>query len=75
MSAARHTPATKLVSMNIGGNLHDVARYVTKFGLSDFFVQADTSGYNSAVLFRLPIDWPVDERGPVPATGQEARPA
>lgn len=65
--SAVHTPATKLVSLNISGNLHHVASYVTKFGLSDFFVQADTSGFNSTVLFRLPIDYPVDHLGPVPA--------
>jgi hypothetical protein len=62
-----HVPATKLVSMNMSGNLHDVARYVTKFGLSDFFVQAESSGYNSLVLFKLPIDSPTDSRGPLPA--------
>lgn len=67
--SALHTPKTKLVSMNMGGNLHDVARYVTKFGLSDFFVQAESSGYNSVVLLRLPIDWPTDSHGPLPATG------
>lgn len=66
--STNHTPTTKLVSMNMSGNLHDVARYVTKFGLSDFFVQAESSGYNSTVLFKLPIDWPVDNRGPLPVT-------
>ena len=66
--STNHTPVTKLVSLNIGGNLHDVAHYVTKFGLSDFFVQADTSGHNSVALFRLPVDWPTDSRGPLPAT-------
>lgn len=75
MIAAQHTPTTKLVSMGISGNLHDVARYVTKFGLADFFVQAECSGGGGVVLFRLPIDWPVDQHGPVPATGQEARSA
>lgn len=65
----QHVPTTKLVSMNMSGNLHDVARYVTKFGLSDFFMQAESSGYNSIVLFRLPIDWPVDSLGPQKATG------
>lgn len=72
MSAAAHTPSTKLVSMNISGNLHDVARYVTKFGLSDFFVQADISGGSTTVLFRLPINYPVDHLGPVPARGVPA---
>lgn len=71
MTVAQHTPTTKLVSLHISGNLHDVARYVTKFGLSDFFVQADSSGFNSIALFRLPIDWPVDHHGPVAASGQE----
>lgn len=70
----QHTPATKLVSLNLGGNLHDVARYVTKFGLSDFFVQADCSGYSSVALFRLPIDWPVDQHGPVSAKAQGVQP-
>ncbi len=36
-----HTPATKLVSMNMNGNLHQVANYVSKFGLSDFFGSPD----------------------------------
>ena len=62
-----HTPRTKLVSMNMSGNLHDVARYVNHFGLSDFFVQAESTGGNSVVLFRLPIDWQTDSRGPLPA--------
>lgn len=65
--SAIHTSKTKIVSTNVGGNLHDVARYVTKFGLSDFFVTASSCGSNSTVLFRLPIDWPVDQRGPLPA--------
>ena len=68
--SAQYTPKTKLASINLSGNLHDVARYVTKFGLSDFFVQADVSGCNSVVLFRLPIDWPVDAHGPMPAGAQ-----
>jgi len=63
-----HTPATKLVSMNMSGNLHMVASYVTQFGLSDFFVQAESSGFNSTVLFKLPIDWPTDNHGPLAAT-------
>lgn len=56
---------TKIVSMNFGGNLHDVARYVTEFGLSDHFVQAQNVGMNSIVLFRLPKDWPTDNYGPI----------
>lgn len=71
MSAAQYIPTTKLVSLHISGNLHSVASYVTKFGLSDFFVQADSSGFNSIALFRLPTDWPVDQHGPVPATGKK----
>ncbi|SEF28450.1 hypothetical protein ABL840_26900 [Variovorax sp. NFACC27] len=67
--STQHTPQTKLVSMNLGGNLHDVARYLTKFGLSDFFVQAETSGFNATILLRLPIDWPLDGHGPLPASG------
>lgn len=63
-----HAPATKLVSMNMNGNLHQVANYVSKFGLSDFFVQAESSGGTSIVMFKLPIDWPVDAHGPMPAT-------
>ena len=59
----RHTPTTKLVSLTMSGNLHDVARYVTEFGLSDFFVQAECSGYNSLMLLRMPIDWPADHLG------------
>ena len=70
--SAQHTPTTKLVSMNMNGNLHDVARYVTKFGLSDFFVQAEFSGGGAVVLFRLPLDWPVDVLGPAKATGSAA---
>lgn len=69
MSHTDHKPATKLVSLNLNGNLHDVAHYVTKFGLSDFFVQAQSSGSTSVVLFRLPIDWPVDNFGPVKSGG------
>lgn len=63
----KHTSATKLVSMTMSGNLNDVARYVTEFGLSDFFVQAESSGYNSLMLLRMPIDWPVDRLGPLKA--------
>lgn len=66
-----YTPTTKLVSLNLSGNLHDVARYVTQFGLSDFFMQAECSGYSSVVLFRLPIDWPVNEYGPAKAQGKK----
>ena len=63
----KHTPATKLVSVTMSGNLNDVARYVTEFGLSDFFVQAECSGNNSLMLLRMPIDWPVDRLGPLKA--------
>lgn len=63
-----HTPATKLVSINVGGNLHNVASYARKFGLSDFFIQADNYG---VALFRMPIDWPTDQYGPKPATQEE----
>lgn len=64
-----HIPTTKLVSLSMNGNLHQVAHYVTKFGLADFYVHADSSGSTSTVLFRLPIDWPVDQHGPVGASG------
>lgn len=69
---AQHTPSTKLVSLNMSGNLHNVAVYCRKFGLSDFFVQAESDGNNSVVLFRLPVDWPVDEFGPAKASGSVA---
>lgn len=69
-----YTPKTKLVSINVSGNLHDVARYVTKFGLSDFFVLAEgAGGHSSVVLLRLPADWPTDDYGPLPATGATAK--
>lgn len=61
------TPTTKLVCVNLAGNLHNVANYCVRFGFSDFFVQADVVGLNSIVLFKVPIDWPCDERGPLPA--------
>jgi hypothetical protein len=70
VSAAQHTPKTELVSMTMSGNLHDVARYVSRFGLSDFFVQAESSGGSCIVLLRLPVGWPVDHLGPVPAEGR-----
>lgn len=63
----KHTSATKLVPVTMSGNLNDVARYVTEFGLSDFFVQAESRGYNSLMLLRMPIDWPVDRLGPLKA--------
>ena len=62
----QYKPATKLVSMTVSGNLHDVARCINTFGWADFFVQAEYSGgYNSTVLLRLPVDWPTDEHGPL----------
>lgn len=64
---AKHTITTKLVTITLSGNLNDVARYVTKLGLADFYVQADCDGGSSTVLFRLPADWPVDGRGPLSA--------
>ena len=51
----------------MSGNLNDVARYVTEFGLSDFFVQAECSGNNSLMLLRMPTDWPTDHLGPLKA--------
>jgi hypothetical protein len=68
----RHTPKTKIVSMNMGGNLHDVARYCSQFGLSDFLLTAESTGYNSIILFRLPIDWPTDKHGPLKAEPEES---
>ncbi len=67
-SATKRTPSTKLVSMNMNGNLHEVASYLNKFGLSEFLVLADSVGGNSTVLLRMPIDWPCDGLGPKPAT-------
>ncbi len=67
-SKTKHTPSTKLVSMNLNGNLHEVARYLNQFGLSEFLVLADSGGGTSTVLLRLPIDWPTDHRGPLKAT-------
>jgi hypothetical protein len=64
----QHTPTTKLVAISVSGNLYDVAKYATRFGLSDFFVQAQfLNGGGSVALFRLPIDWPCDQHGPLPA--------
>jgi hypothetical protein len=63
--STQHTPKTRLHSMNFSGNLHDVARGINKLGWSDFFVQAESTGNNSVVLLRLPIDWPFDDRGPL----------
>ena len=60
-----YVPTTKLVSMNFGGNLHDVAGAVNKFGWADFFLHAQGSGYNSVALFRFPLDWPCDDHGPL----------
>lgn len=67
-SKTKHTPSTKLGAINISGNLYDVARYVNQFGLSDFVLQAECSGNNSLVLFKLPVDWPTDHLGPLKAT-------
>jgi uncharacterized membrane-anchored protein YjiN (DUF445 family) len=49
-----YIPRTKIISRNIGGNLHDVATFVTRYNLADFFLQADTNGYISVALFRVP---------------------
>lgn len=64
-----HTPSTKIVSVNIGGNLHDVAKYCRMFGLSDFLLSASGVGGASVALFKFPIDWPCDQHGPLPAEG------
>jgi hypothetical protein len=70
-----YEPKTRLASMNIGGNLHDVRRYCNEIGLADFIVTAESSGYNSVVLFRLPLWWECDSRGPLPANAQKEAPA
>lgn len=64
-----YVPKSKLISMSMNGNMHDVVQYCRMFGLSDFFVQAETQGSTAVVVFRLPIDWPCDNRGPLSARG------
>lgn len=67
-SKTKHTTTTKLVSMNMNGNLHEVAGYLNQFGLSEFLVQADSRAGTSTVLLRMPRDWPCDSVGPKPAS-------
>lgn len=68
--STQHTPKTKLVSVNLG-NLHEIASYANKFGLSDFLLCAQSSGGSGQAIFRLPIDWPTDNFGPLAATPGE----
>lgn len=63
-----YAPTSKLSSVNCG-NAHDVVNYLNKFGLADFFVSYSGSGGNGTVILRLPLDWPVDGHGPLPAPG------
>ena len=60
---------TKLASINVGGNLHAVTQYVNRMGLSDFYLHAYTTGNNSVVVFRLPVNWPMEDHNPLPAEG------
>lgn len=64
----KHTPQTKIVACSVGGSLFSVANYCNQLGLSDFLLSVDHTE-NSVVLFKLPIDWPCDARGPLPAEG------
>jgi hypothetical protein len=53
----------KLVSENVGGNTHEVVRYINKGQLAEFVVQINTasSGMNSIVVLRVPDDFDINE--------------
>lgn len=63
-----YAPQTYLHCFPVSGNIYDAVRAVNNLGWSDFLVQVDAGTNNSIALLRMPIDWPRDGRGPLPAS-------
>lgn len=53
-------PKWKYISENVSGNLHDAAHYLNKYVALKYpdheVVAASSSGYNSIVVYRVPIN-------------------
>lgn len=47
---------TKLHTATIGGNLHDAAHAINKWGWSDYLVALDYGGGNTTAVFRMPAE-------------------
>lgn len=49
--------ALKLHTVNIGGNLHDAATAINRWGWAEYLIHLDAvSGYNTIAVFRMPAD-------------------
>lgn len=49
--------ALKLHTVNIGGNLHDAATAINRWGWAEYLIHLDSvSGYNTIAVFRMPAE-------------------
>lgn len=50
----------KLVSENVGGNLHAAVEYINRAGLADYVLHMDcVSGANTVIVYRVPVRHPL----------------